>query len=196
MAAFYPFNAAFPKSKILPYEGKEKIICEPLRKRIILVFLFKVFHFGISLIIMHNNMFENRLFWRSPWYLTIGEEDDTLQNLIGQSIELSKVPAFCLLELSDLSRLTPHTFRELGLEYEFSKMNLIISTIIHIYAKRMLKIWSFYGQLNLGLCEYFLLFRLYHFFFPQKNSCFSSQKCSGIIASEFQFCYMEYLMFC
>lgn len=34
------------------------------------------------------------------------------------------------------------------------------------------------------------------FFFPQKNSCFSSQKCLGITASKFQFYCMKYLMFC
>lgn len=36
---------------------------------------------------------------------------------------------------------------------------------------------------------------VYTVFSPQKNSCFSSQKCSGIITSELQF-YMEYFMFC
>lgn len=30
---------------------------------------------------------------------------------------------------------------------------------------------------------------------PQKNSCFSSEKCLGINASELQF-YMKYLLFC
>lgn len=40
------------------------------------------------------------------------------------------------------------------------------------------------------------LLGLYLFFFPQKNSCFSSQRCLDIIASELQFYYMKYLMFC
>lgn len=71
-------------------------------------------------------------------------------------------------------------------------MNLIISSVTCIYAKRMLKILSFYGKLNLGVCEHF---NVHHFFPLRKQLFFSSQKCVGIIASEFQFCYVEYLMF-
>lgn len=51
------------------------------------------------------------------------------------------------------------------------------------------QIWGYMNSLydSFGLC---------HFFFPQKNSCFSSQKCLGITASKFQFYCMKYLMFC
>lgn len=49
----------------------------------------------------------------------------------------------------------------------------------------MLKIQSFHGQPNLGLCEHFVLFIWFiPFFSPsQKDSCFSSQKHLAIIAS-------------
>lgn len=46
------------------------------------------------------------------------------------------------LDLGDLNRHMPCTSIEL--EYGFSKMNLIISNMTCIYAKRMLKIKLFY----------------------------------------------------
>lgn len=45
------------------------------------------------------------------------------------------------------------------------------------------QIW---GYVNILFCSFCLCN-----FFSRKNSCFSSQKCLGIIAREFQFCYMK-----
>lgn len=41
----------------------------------------------------------------------------------------------------------------------------------------------------------YVIYLVYTIFLPQKNSCFSFQKCLGINANELQF-YMKYLMFC
>lgn len=50
------------------------------------------------------------------------------------------------------------------------------------------QIWS-----SMGI---YITHLVYTIFSPQINSCFFSQKCSGFIASELQFFYMEHLMFC
>lgn len=72
------------------------------------------------------------------------KQDDNLYNFLVRALGFPKY-SLLWLELDDLNRLTPYTIIELELEYDFSKMDLVISSIVHIYANRKLKIHLFYG---------------------------------------------------